>query len=171
VAVCVVLVASWISHWWEQREQRTQELALEVLSREHQPTRAMLKQLIEMRQRLQDLQQEELVAQELQHQRNPLAVLGVISKTAQTTGGRLRVTRLELTDFQRAAATPEPSANAGAESPGVRVTGVSLDNPAVADLLDGLQHAGLFGQVELVSMKRREEAASAVRDYEVRCDF
>ena len=55
--------------------------------------------------------------------------------------------------------------------PGLTVNGVSLDNPAVAELLDGLQKSGVFRRVELVTLKEREDKEAALRDYEMRCEF
>src|SRR5690349_160316 len=86
--IVLVLVGGWVWQW------------LDVLSREHAPTQTMLKQVVDMRRQLKELEQQEAVAKELETQRNALTLLGVISETAQKTGGRLRVTRLELKDFQ-----------------------------------------------------------------------
>ena len=82
----------------------------------------------------------------------------------------LRVTKLELTDFQatnRSAATGADEAS----SSSLLLSGVSLDNPAVAELLDSLQNSGLFSRVELLSMLERENGAGGLRDYQVRCEF
>jgi hypothetical protein len=51
---------------------------------------------------------------------------------------------------------------------------VSLDNPAVGELLDRLQRLqklGVFRRVELVTLTERESKEAALRDYEVRCEF
>ena len=48
--ICLVLVAGWIFHWYELREQQAMVQRLEVLKREHQPTQLMLRQLVDMRQ-------------------------------------------------------------------------------------------------------------------------
>jgi len=170
VVICFVLVAGWTSHWVELREQNALSQRLEVLSREHQPTRTMLKQLVKMRQRLNSLQQQEMIARELECQRNPLVLLGVISKTAHRTKGRLRVTKLDLLDFQKTS-QGTAAGTADAASSSLVLTGVSLDNPAVAELLDGLQDSGLFGRVELLTMKEREDGSGGLRDYEVKCEF
>jgi Tfp pilus assembly protein PilN len=168
--VCAVLMSGWAWHWCEQREAIVLSQQLESLEREQAPTQTMLKQLVVMRQKLDDLQQQETVAQELEYQRNALTLLGVVSDTARATKGRLRVTKLELTDFQntrRAAAAPAGSAPGS----GLVLAGVSLDNPAVAELLDGLQDSGIFSRVELLTLKERENSAESLRDYEVRCEF
>jgi hypothetical protein len=169
LAMCVVIVGNWASHWYERREQHALAHELDVLAREHQPTQVMLKHLVEMRQRLSDLQNQEVVARELEYQRNPLALLGVISQTTQNSKGRLRVLKLELTDFQRTnhELQAQTSASAAdAPTTDVRLSGVSLDNPAVAELVDGLENSGLFRQVDL-TMKERESGTIALRDYEV----
>jgi hypothetical protein len=166
--IVVVLSMGWCWHWVEMREQVRLTQELEVLSREHAPTQTMLKQVVDMRRQLKELQEQEGVAKVLETQRNALALLGVVSKTAQQTNGRVRVTRLELTNFQDAG-TPQKTGMASQS--GLKMTGVSLDNPSVAELLDGLQHAGIFSRVELLKLKEREDKSSALRDYEVRCEF
>jgi hypothetical protein len=94
----------------------------------------------------------------------------VISQTAQQTGGRLRLTKLELTNFQHLAAGGDAAAAAGAGA-GLVLGGVSLDNPAVGELLDGLQDSGIFSRVELLTLKERQDADASLRDYEIRCEF
>jgi hypothetical protein len=164
--ISAVLLTGWGWHWYEMREDRQLTQQLETLSREHAPTQAMLKQLMEMRQQLKELEQQETVAKELDCQRNALTLLGVISDSAQKSKGRLRVTKFEISNFQSA-----QGASDGTKTPGLSVSGVSLDNPAVAELLDGLQNSGVFRKVELLTLKEREDKESALRDYEVRCEF
>jgi type IV pilus assembly PilN-like protein len=168
--ICILLAVGWLFHWRESREQRAMAQKLDVLEREHLPTQTLLKQLVDMRQRLVDLQQQELIANELEHQRNALALLGVISQTAQKTGGRLRVTNLELTNFQsshKAAGAGNSSGQVG----GLLLSGVSLDSPAVFELLDGLQNSGMFSRVVLNQLTERANDEMSLRNYEVRCEF
>ena len=100
--ISAVLVTGWGWHWYEMREDRQLTQQLETLSREHAPTQTMLKQLVDMRQQLKELEQQETVAKELDCQRNALTLLGVISDSAQKTKGRLRVTKFEISNFQSA---------------------------------------------------------------------
>jgi hypothetical protein len=168
--ICTVLAVGWMFHWHEVREQRVMAQKLDVLEREHLPTQTLLKQLVDMRQRLVDLQQQEVIANELEHQRNALALLGVISRTAQKTGGRLRVTNLEITNFQsthKAAGVANSSGQAGS----LLLSGVSLDSPAVFELLDGLQNSGMFSRVVLNQLTEREHDEASLRNYEVSCEF
>jgi len=167
--MCVVLVSGWAWHWYETREDRTLAQQLEVLEREHAPTQRMIQQLVDMRAKLEQLQQQEAVARELEHQRGALTLLGVVSETARQTGGRLRLTKLELTDFQHVGPASNPAGVTGGA--GLMLSGVSLDNPAVVELLDGLQDSGIFSRVELLAAKERQEAEVSLRDYEVRCEF
>jgi hypothetical protein len=166
--ISAVLVTGWGWHWYELREGRQLAQQLETLSREHAPTQAMLKQLMEMRQQLVELQQQETVAKELESQRNALTLFGVISDTARKTKGRLRVTKFDVNNFQ---STSSGGDSAAAKPAGLTLTGMSLDNPAVGELLDGLQKSGVFKRVELLTLKEREDKDAALRDYEVRCEF
>jgi Tfp pilus assembly protein PilN len=143
---------------------------LESLEREYRPNKTMLAQLVSMRQKLEELQQQEAVASELEYQRNALTLLGVISETAKATKGRVRVTKVELVGFQD---TQEQEQAAVGDMPasGLVVSGVSLDNPAVTELVDGLKEAKIFSSVELLSSKEREEGEASMQDYAVRCVF
>jgi hypothetical protein len=170
LVICAVLATGGVWHWYERLESVELARRLESLQREHAPARLMLKQLEDMRKQLDELHQQESVAQELEHQRNALTLLGVISDTANATQGRVRVTKLELTDFQNMR-VPQPGSSANAGTSGLLVSGVSLDNPAVAELFDGLQDSGIFRRVELVVSKERMDGEVALRDYEMRCEF
>ena len=83
----------------------------------------------------------------------------------------MRVTKLELTDFQNMRRARLRRRTETASASGLVVSGVSLDNPAVAELLDGLQDSGIFSRVELVVSKERRDGDVSLRDYEVRCEF
>jgi hypothetical protein len=167
--VCAVVALGWAWHWFEKREQLTLAQELESLEREHAPTKTMLRQLVDMRKQLDELQQHENVAMELEYQRNALALLGLISETAQASNGRVRVTNVEVTGFQNMQSS-KPAQGNNQPTDGVVVRGVSLDNPAVADMLGGLQDSGMFSRVEVV-MKERAEGDVSLRDYELRCEY
>jgi hypothetical protein len=169
-AICAVLIAGWVLHWYEVREQQAMEQRLEVLKREHQPTQLMLSQLVEMRKKLVNLEELERIARELERQRNPLTLLGLVSQTAQKTNGRLRVTNFELTNFQSPPrADPDGLPAEGAS--GLKLEGVSLDNPAVAELVVGLEQSGVFRRVELNTLNEREDSDTSLRHYEIKCEF
>jgi Tfp pilus assembly protein PilN len=168
-AICVVVAIGWCWHRFERREELLLTQQLESLEREHMPTKTMLKQLVDMRHELDELQQQETVARELEYQRNALALLGVISETAKASAGRVRVTSVKVTGFQSMRAS-KPVEGQEQAIDGVVVSGVSLDNPAVADMLGGLNDSGMFSRVEVV-MKERAEGDVSLRDYELRCEY
>lgn len=166
---CTVLAIGWFWHWVERHEARVLAQELQLLEREHVPHRTMLKQLIQMRDQLNDLQHQETVARELEYHRNALTLLGVISDAVQARKGRVRMTKLELTGFQKIV-SGEPT-DEKSDPQGLTVSGVSLDNPAVAEMIVGLTNSGIFSRVELLQLKERNEADVSLRDFEVRCTF
>jgi hypothetical protein len=165
-----MLAAGWMWHLYEGRESVVLSHQLESLEREHAPSKLMLGQLMKMRNQLDELHQQELVAQELEHQRNTLTLLGVISQTAKATEGRLRVTKLELTEFQTVRAPRPANENGPAPAIDLLIGGVAMDSSSVAEFLDGLQDSGIFSHVEL-SVKERQDGDLALRDYEMKCAF
>lgn len=167
VVAVAALGGGW--HCLERHEEIRLSEQLDSLEREHSPARSVLKQLIDMRQQLGELQQQEIVAMELERQRNMLALLSVISETARTSGGRVRVTGLEVNGFQNVHLA-KPVETQKVVLDGVLVRGVSLDNTAVADMLAGLQDSGMFSHVEW-QMKERAEGDISLRDYELRCEY
>jgi hypothetical protein len=167
--ICAAAALGWGWHHFERREQLLLTQQLDSLEREHAPARTMLNQLVDMRQQLVELQQQENIATELEYQRNVLALLSVISETAKASQGRVRVTGLEVTGFQNVRAA-KPVEGKEQSLDGVVVRGVSLDNPAVADMLGGLQDSGMFSRVEW-AMKERAEGEVSLRDYELRCEY
>ncbi len=139
--ISTVLVVGWAWHWYDLREGRQLAQQLETLTREHTPAQVMLKQLIEMRKQLKQLEEEEAVAKVLDCQRNALTVLGLVSESAQDAKGRLRVTKFNINNFQDAQPKVESSAVKGPE---LTLGGEALDNPAVTELFDRLQDSGIF---------------------------
>lgn len=167
--LCGVVAVGWSWHCVAQREAVELSQRLESLSREHLPTKTMLKQLIDMRRQLDELQQQENVARELEYHRHVLALLGLVGETARASNGRVRVTNVEVTGFQRMHSSPAVK-DQGQGGDRVLVRGVSLDNPAIAEMLQGLQNSGMFSRVEVV-MTERQEGDVSLRDYELRCEY
>ncbi|MEX2317157.1 MAG: PilN domain-containing protein [Pirellulales bacterium] len=156
--------------WSDVRENYVIARRLELLTREHQPTQIMLKQLVDMRRELGELQQLAHIAQELEFQRPALSLIGLLSEIGEKAGGRLRVTRMDLTGLQ------QPGPDGKAEAPnatgsGVTLTGVSLDNPSVAKLVTGLDESGFFARTYLVKSKELGDEENSLREYEVRGEF
>jgi Tfp pilus assembly protein PilN len=178
VVLCVVLTGAWAARWWKCREFESLNQRMEAVEREGRPAQVKLKEINAMREQLHQLQQHEDVAQELQQQRQVLAVLVAVSTAAQQSGGRLRVTDFEISDFQ--AVRTDTGSTKGASGPtakdtthggSVTVVGVSLDSPAVAEFHDILEKSGLFVDVKLIKSSARKENQSLLYDYEVCCEL
>lgn len=165
----VVLLAGWGWHWIERREAHALIHELESLEREYTPNRTMLRQLVEMRTKLEELQQQEVVARELEFHRNALTLLGVISDTVKSRNGRARVSKIELTNFQNM--QPSDARELKGNFDSLKLSGVALDNPAAADMVVDLQKSGIFNRVELTLIKERAEGEVSLRDYEIHCEF
>jgi hypothetical protein len=122
-----------------------------------------------MRRELEELQRLEQVAQQLEYQRPGLALLGILSEVGESTGGRLRVTKLEVTGLQSEQTAEKGSQ--GKDAASVVVTGVALDNQSVAKLESGLWESGLFARVELVKSSESSADGSTLREYQIRCEL
>ena len=164
------LMIGGLVRWHDQREHQSLVQQLELISREQQPTQLMLQQLVNMRRELSELQQLETTAQELEYQRPALSLLGILSEIGESTAGRLRITKLDLKGLQRFDAV-EISRAAGKPATGVELSGVSLDNQAIAKLESGLWESGFFEHVELVKSTEMGDENSALREYLVRCEL
>ncbi len=169
-AILAVLVVGWGSHWFEVQEQKLLAQRLDVLKRDHQPTRTKLQQLVEMRQKLESLKEQEAIAHELEYQRSALVLLGVLSESARETEGRLRITKLNLENLQSPGNGTDTSTSES-QSAHMLVSGVSLDYAAVSTLMKGLQDSKCFSHVELLTSTERETGGRAMCDYELRCEF
>lgn len=169
-ATFVVFLGIWAARWYELREYYALSQQLEAVARESRPAQTMLKQITEMRGRLEDLTQQEKVAMELQQQRHVLTLLGTIGQATQRTGGRLRVTKFETVDFQ-SSGRDNPNRMNESQSGSLTLVGASLDSASVAELHDALVDSGLFRDVKLIKSNEQEESGLAMYDYEVRCDL
>jgi hypothetical protein len=156
-----------LMRWRDVRIHDETSKRLDLLSREHQPTQTMLQQLVDMRRELDEMQQQENVAAELEYHRPALALLAILSDIGERTEGKLRITKLELTGLQ----TPPAGSQDGQGAPNVLLTGHSLDNQSIAQLVSGLNDSGFFSMVELVNSTEMEMEGGLLREYQVRCEL
>jgi Tfp pilus assembly protein PilN len=168
--IAVGLVCSGLLRLSDSQQSAALSQQLETLTREHEPTQQMLKQLVTMREELDELQQLEVVARELEFQRPALYLLGLLSQIGEQTGGRLRITKLELSGLQQVAGARK-NEPAGGTGPGVLIAGLSLDNSSIAQLQSGLAESGFFSRVELVKSTELDGDNGALREYQVRCEL
>jgi hypothetical protein len=156
--------------WYRGHEYRVLQRQLAAVARESGPAQTMLREIAAMRMKIEKLQQHQTIAQELEHQRQVLALLGVVSQAARQTEGRLRVVDCRVVDLQ----ATEVEEIGGDETPHpgtVTLVGVALDSPTVAEFHDGLMRSGLFADVKLIKSNERTQLGPELFDYEVRCEL
>ena len=170
MVLAVTLSAISAARWYRGHEQHALQRQLEAITREGRPSQAMLREITRMRAQIGRLQHHQTIAQELEQQRQVLALLGVISQAAERTHGRLRVLDCRVVDLQATEVVADQAE--GAMHPGtVTLVGVSLDSPTVAEFQDGLLRSGLFADVKLVKSNKRDGLGPELCDYEVRCEL
>lgn len=166
----VTLATIAAGRWYRSHEQQTLTRQLEAITREGRPSQTMLREIARMRSQIDRLQHHQTIAQELEQQRQVLALLGVISQAAQRTEGRLRVLDCRVVDLQSADVEAHPSESTPSFGT-VTLTGVALDSPTVAEFHDVLLRSGLFADVKFIKSNERTGIGPALFDYEVRCEL
>jgi Tfp pilus assembly protein PilN len=170
IVLASVLGALVVATWYKVHESHVLDRRLAAAEREGLPSRNRLRQISAMRKQIEKLQKHQTVAQELEQQRQVLALLGVVSQAARQTQGRLRVVDCRVVDLQ--ATEVDEHRSDGSLRPGtVTVTGVALDSPSVAGFEQELMRSGLFADVKLIKSVERNQLGPELFDYEVRCEL
>jgi len=170
VVLIVSLSAIGVARWYKGHEYRALQRHLAAAARMGQPAQTMLRQIIAMRGQIEKLQQHQTIAQELEQQRQVLALLGAVSQAARRTGGRLRVVKCHVVDLQ--ATEIIENRGGGQMHPGtVTLVGVALDSPTVAEFHEGLMRSGLFADVKLITSHEHDETGPKLYDCEIRCEL
>lgn len=170
VVLVAALSAIGAARWYKVHEFHALERQLAAVTREGRPAQTMLRDITRMRAQIERLQHHQTIAQELEHQRQVLAMLAAVSGAAKRTDGRLRVVDCQVVDLQ--ATEVAENRSEGALHPGtVTLVGVALDSPTVAEFHDGLLRSGLFADVKLIKSNERNQVGTTLYDYEVRCEL
>jgi hypothetical protein len=170
IVLVATLSAIGAARWYKGHECRTLEQQLAAIAREGRPAQTMLGEITRMRAQIGRLQHHQTIAQELEQQRQVLALLAAVSNAAKRTAGRLRVVDCQVVDLQ--ATEVAVNRSDGAVHPGtVTLTGVALDSPTVAEFHDGLLRSGLFADVQFIKSNERIQRGPALYDFEVRCEL
>jgi hypothetical protein len=170
LVLLVTLSVIFLTRWYKVCEYDALHQQLEASSREGRPTQAMLQEIVAMRGRVDQLQKHRTIAGQLEQQRQVLALLGAVSKAAQQTGGKLRLTDCRVVDLQ-ATADAESGGEDANQAGTVTLVGTALDSPAVAEFHDGLVRSGLFADVKLVKSNELGDVEPVLYEYEVRCEL
>ena len=166
----VTLSAIGVAGWYKGHEYQALQRQLAAVARAGQPAQAMLREITTMRAQIDQLRQYQTIAQELEQQRQVLALMSAVSQAARRTDGRLRVVDCRVVDLQ--ATEVAENRGDGTLHPGtVTLVGVALDSPTVAEFHEGLIRSGLFADVKLIKSNDRNQLGPELFDYEVRCEL
>lgn len=169
IVLASTLTAIGVASWYKSHEYESLARQLAAVTRESRPARNMLREITTMRGQIDRLQEHQIIATELEQQRQVLALLNAVSQAAQQTEGRVRVIDCRVVDLQ---ATEVAEHNDSAFHPGtVTLVGVALDSPTVAEFHDGLIRSGLFADVKLIKSNEHSQQGTKLFDYEVRCEL
>jgi hypothetical protein len=181
--------------WWlKQGRCRAVRQRLEVAQRDCAPVKQTLRENERLRRELDRLLAKETVLGKLLDEKPPLALIGVVSRSARTCNGRLVVGSLLFRRHERPSEVDAPAAGkprarpanspaAGTKGPpepaapktepwgSVALDGKATDNVAVATFVVNLRESGLFRRVELKSSVDKSSADEKVRTYSLECDI
>jgi Tfp pilus assembly protein PilN len=133
------------------------------------PMKAMSKENDQISARLSNLIGHESVLHEVVGVQRPLTLLAMISQSAERTNGRLQVKR--LTVQQTAVDKPDPKVKTARPASVTEITlsGVALDDAAVATFVQALKDSSIFTTVELKSTVGVMLSDTSARQYDVTC--
>jgi Tfp pilus assembly protein PilN len=150
-------------------KQQAQRTALEM---EYAPVEKQAAEIAAIRSQIEQLQQREGLTLKLADEQPVLAVLGVVSRAASSCNGDVCVQRLSLTRVVPAQqATGNADASAAPSHRALTLTGIGVDNLAVARFAASLGDAEVFETVNLKSAWQQTRGDAMARSYLVECAF
>jgi Tfp pilus assembly protein PilN len=163
--------------WLSAIERRTVQQAVGQLEQQVAPVETMRAQIASFREKLDRVRRREAVLVLLEDGRPPLALLGMVSRSARQCGGHLRVEQLTVRSSEPAKApAPVPAkADATAKAPpsvstAATIKGTAQDNLAVARFVLSLRQTQAFDRVELKSSAGQTGGARGC-SYLVECAY
>ncbi|MFG0335106.1 MAG: PilN domain-containing protein [Maioricimonas sp. JB049] len=170
------VVALTVAFVWSNRHSGS-KAALAVLNDQVAPIRKLEAENGQMLEQINDIVARQSLLGDLDSAERPLTLVGIVSHSAASTQSRLQVQRFamhrqEITPTETKAAPAEAS-----EKPEtivqttLELSGVALDDLAVARFISALRETGIFVQVELKSSLSTQVADNPAKEYLVRCTF
>jgi Tfp pilus assembly protein PilN len=166
-----LLVAAGLWHWKTVRlnEQRH---ALQLRQRIAKPVQLMTLETSRFQARLAELGGRQSLLRELQAEKVPFRIMGVVSRSARHCSGRVAVRHLELSRKE----APPPSQGipvnaAAADDVLLVLDGVAADNLAISEFVMQLRGTGVFERVELKSTLTAQGPDGATRSYKIVCNL
>lgn len=151
----------------------------ERLDHDAAPLRKIIQENEQIRKRLAELSERRALLRRLDGSQNPLRLIGLVSKAARLSGGRLMVDDFSLQQLQDDTSTPtaaiQQTKNGLSDHSDDRMTlilaGTAFDDLAIAQCIVFLRDTGLFDSVELKSSTKSQTADDGTREYLVECTF
>ena len=104
-------------------------------------------------------------------ERPVLAVVGLVSRAAQSCRGGVLVERLEFQRDDRSVSQGRAAHQAAGGAGLLLLTGVGRSNVAVAQLAAALRDAGVFDRVEVKSTAAEKRTHGDFQSYTIECGF
>jgi hypothetical protein len=171
------LVPAW---WIKDRERRAAQSAMEPLEHEFAAVMKLQAENRRMLAKLNDVGTRETLLGELQAEPPPLLSVALVSRSARNSGGELFVDHLtydshyaqrqlyerQKKDPQRAKILPEQVIHRD-----LVLTGLGVNNLAIAAFVVALRDAGVFNRVDLKSAVQSADSDRPAIQYLVECRF
>ncbi|MHC4403474.1 MAG: hypothetical protein ACYTG0_27775 [Planctomycetota bacterium] len=165
--------------WWlKHGRYRASQSAVESAEQRYFPLAKLMQQRDVMHRELRELSARGTVLGQVRNGRPLFTLIGLTSKSARRSNGRLFVRRMafaqHLTEPETAAQRSGAGRNAPAETmpwAGVTFQGEALDHLAIAKFAAALRDSGLFRRVELRSSVDGKSEHPDARSYLLECDI
>ncbi|QDU40141.1 hypothetical protein Mal4_44960 [Maioricimonas rarisocia] len=161
---------------WSNRHSDS-KATLAVLTDQVTPVRKLEAENEQMLEQINDIVARQSLLGDLDSAERPLTLVGIVSHSAASTKSRLQVQRFtmhrqEITPTD-AKATPGNTAKKPETivQTTLELSGVALDDLAVARFISALRETGVFVRVELKSSLSTQVADNPAKEYLVRCTF
>lgn len=153
---------------------QARESELQARERKYAPLNKLKTELDAMRAEMDDLRKREALAMSLADDVPDLTLLGVVSRAAKQSNGKVyvKVLSLDRETVQSAPAVDEPAGSTTQSRGGVlKLQGAGLDNLSVARFVAALRDSEVFEKVELKSTGIQAASDTGARSYLVECVF
>jgi len=149
----LVLVGS--VEWWQGR---TTSARLRALEARYEPVQALQNDCARMEKQIQSMRSAQQLTLRLVDTRPTVTLLGALSAAAAATDGQVYVRQLELA---------QPRGDG--EQRIAAVSGIGIDNAAIATFTDALRTSRLFTDVMLSSSDRNQVEEANARSFRIEC--
>lgn len=142
------------------------------------PVQTLAAENTRMLEQINDITARQSLLGELDRSERPLTLVGIVSHSAASTRSRLQVQRFAMLREEITPTVTGKGSEAATTQEGeavvqttLELSGVALDDLAVARFISALRETGIFVQVELKSSLSTQIAGRPAKEYLVRCTF